>query len=154
MIKRFVKIAVTLLLIAAFAHANEHKQESTSVALLVYKTSTYGCCKTRISPIEDEGFIAHSKDYRNIRAVKNNCGIQPNHCSCHTAVTLNGVVFKGHVPNKLIKQFLAEKHNNAIGLAVPAGPVGSPSKPYSALILLADRSGTGYENVNTHEEQC
>ena len=160
MIKKFLKIAVTLLIVPAFAHANEYKHESSSVALLVYKTPTCGCCKKWISHIEDEDIIQHSKDYRHISPVKTQYGIKPNHRSCHTAVTRNGFAFEGHVPAKFIKQFLAEKHNNAIGLSVPAMPVGSPGMevgerfmPYNVLILFKDGSSKVYEKVNTYEEQ-
>jgi len=87
-------------------------------------------------------------------------GIKPNYRSCHTAVTRNGFAFEGHVPAKFIKQFLAEKHNNAIGLSVPAMPVGSPGMevgerfmPYNVLILFKDGTSEVYAEVKTYEEQ-
>ena len=147
-----------------FTYANEHNQKSNAdvkpVELLVYKTPTCGCCKKWISHIENEGIIADSKDFQNISSLKTRFGIKPNYRSCHTAVTKNGFVFEGHVPAKFIKQFLAEKHNNAIGLSVPSMPVGSPGMevgerfmPYNVLILFKDGTSEVYAEVKTYEEQ-
>lgn len=164
MIKIFFKLVVAVLLILPFTHATEHNHEShveaKLIELLVYKTPTCGCCKKWITHIEDEGVIAHSKDYRNISNIKTKYGIKPNYRSCHTAVTRNGFAFEGHVPAKFIKQFLAEKHNNAIGLSVPAMPVGSPGMevgerfmPYNVLILFKDGTSEVYAEVKSYEEQ-
>ena len=55
---------------------------------------------------------------------------------------------------------LAEKYNNAIGLSVPAMPVGSPGMevgerfmPYNVLILFKDGTSEVYAEVKTYEEQ-
>ncbi len=63
--------------------------------------------------------------------------------SCHTAL-IDGYAIEGHVPAKEIKRLLIEKPK-AIGLAVPAMPVGSPGMdgpeykgrkdPYDVLII-------------------
>ena len=164
MIKIFFKLAVIVLLVPMFTYANEHNQKSNAevkpVELLVYKTPTCGCCKKWISHIEDEGIIADSKDFQNISSLKTRFGIEPNYRSCHTAVTKNGFVFEGHVPAKFIKQFLSEKHDNAIGLSVPAMPIGSPGMevgdrfmPYNVLILFKDGNSKVYAKLNTYDEQ-
>jgi hypothetical protein len=164
MIKIFFKLAVIVLLVPMFTYANEHNQKSNAevkpVELLVYKTPTCGCCKKWISHIEDEGIIADSKDFQNISSLKTRFGIKPNYRSCHTAVTKNGFVFEGHVPAKFIKQFLSEKHDNAIGLSVPAMPIGSPGMevgdrfmPYNVLILFKDGNSKVYAKLNTYDEQ-
>lgn len=164
MIKIFFKLAVIVLLVPVFTYANEHNQKSNAdvkpVELLVYKTPTCGCCKKWISHIEDEGIIADSKDFQNISSLKTRFGIKPNYRSCHTAVTKNGFVFEGHVPAKFIKQFLSEQHDNAIGLSVPAMPIGSPGMevgerfmPYNVLILFKDGNSKVYAKLNTYDEQ-
>ena len=149
-----------MLLLPAFSNANEHKHKTTPLELLVYKTPTCGCCKQWITHIEDEGFVAHSKDFRNIGNIKAKYGIKPNQRSCHTAVTSNGFVFEGHVPAKFIQQFLSEEHPNSIGLSVPAMPVGSPGMevkdrfmPYNVLILFKDGTSKVFAKVNSYEEQ-
>jgi hypothetical protein len=164
MIKIFFKLALIVLLVPMFTYANEHKQKSNAevkpVELLVYKTPTCGCCKKWISHIENEGIIAESKDFQNISSLKTRFGIKPNYRSCHTAVTKNGFVFEGHVPAKFIKQFLSEQHDNAIGLSVPAMPIGSPGmevgerfRPYNVLILFKDGNSKVYAKLNTYDEQ-
>ena len=64
------------------------------------------------------------------------------------------------VPAKFIQQFLSEEHPNAIGLSVPAMPVGSPGMevgdrfmPYKVLILFKDGTSEVYAKVKTYEEQ-
>lgn len=160
MIIKFFNIALFSMLLPLFAQAEEKRQDEKLFELLVYKTPTCGCCKKWISHIEDEGIVAHSKDYRSISSIKNKYGIKPNYRSCHTAVSRGGFAFEGHVPAKFIKKFLTEEHPNAIGLSVPAMPVGSPGMevddrfmPYKILILLKDGSSKVYAEVNTYEEQ-
>ena len=164
MIKIYFKVAVTLLLVPAFVHANVNKYENQTdvkpIELFVYKTATCGCCKKWISHIETQGLVAHSKDYHNLSAIKAKYSIKPNHRSCHTAVSRDGYAFEGHVPAKFIKQFLLEKHSNAIGLSVPAMPLGSPGMevgekfmPYKVLILFKDGTSKTYANVNSYTEQ-
>lgn len=59
--------------------------------------------------------------------------------ACHTAV-VDGYVIEGHVPAADIKRLLAEKPN-ALGLAVPGMPGGSPGmeqskrEPYTTFLL-------------------
>lgn len=160
----FLKFAVTVLLLPAFAHATEHKHQNHSEAkpleLIVYKTPTCGCCKKWITHIEDGGIVAYSKDSQNIGKIKTKYAIKPNYRSCHTAVSRNGFAFEGHVPAKFIQQFLSEDHPNAIGLSVPAMPVGSPGMevgdrfmPYKVLILFKDGTSKVYAKIKTYEEQ-
>ncbi len=149
-----------LLCLPVLAQANENKTHTSPIELMVYKTPTCGCCKKWISHIEDEGIIAYSKNFHNISPIKSKLGIKPNYRSCHTAVSKEGFVFEGHVPAKYIQQFLSEKHSNAIGLSVPAMPVGSPGMevsdrfmPYNILILFNDGTSEVYHKVNSYEEQ-
>ena len=55
---------------------------------------------------------------------------------------------------------MSEDHPDAIGLSVPAMPVGSPGMeigdqfmPYSVLILFKDGTSKAYAEVNSFEEQ-
>ncbi|AWB67872.1 metal-binding protein [Saccharobesus litoralis] len=158
MVSNYFKIMITLIMLSAGANAKENNVPTNE--LLVYKTPTCGCCKKWISHLEDEGFIAHSKDYSDISPVKNRYGITSKYRSCHTAISRNGYAFEGHIPAKFIKRFLAEKHENAIGLAVPAMPLGSPGMevgnkftPYNVLILFKDGSSQVYAKVNQYKDQ-
>ena len=147
-------------LISSTTLAFDQTLASAKLELMVMKTPTCGCCKKWVDHIEQEGIIAHSRDYPDLGPIKSKFGIKPNYRSCHTAITRNGLVFEGHVPAKFINQFLSEKHDNAIGLSVPAMPVGSPGMevgnkfmPYKVLMLLNDGTSKVYAKVNTYEEQ-
>ncbi len=160
MINKYFTIAVTLLLGPAFVHANEQKHNINTLELLVYKTTTCECCEKWITHIEVDGVIAYPKTFQNISNIKAKYGIKPNYRSCHTAITRNGFAFEGHVPVKIIQQFLAEEHPNSIGLSVPAMPVGSPGMeveqhfmPYNVLVLFKDGTSKVYAEVKTYEEQ-
>lgn len=157
---KYLKFAVLALLLPLFLQAKDTQQELNSLALLVYKTPTCGCCKKWINHIENEGIVAYSKDFHSLNNIKDKYGIKPSYRSCHTAVTRDGFAFEGHVPAKYIQQFLSEKHSNAIGLSVPAMPIGSPGMevkdrfmPYKVLLLLKDGTSAVYAHVNSYEEQ-
>jgi hypothetical protein len=153
-------LAAAIALLFSFLSQAQHNHVDDSLELLVFKTPTCGCCKKWIDHIQEQGIISYSQDYADLTLVKNQFAIKPNYRSCHTAVTRNGFAFEGHVPAKFIKQFLNEKYENAIGLSVPAMPVGSPGMevgerfmPYQVLILFKDGSSKVYAQVNTYEEQ-
>jgi len=152
----------TLLLVSVVACSDNENLTTASnsitseiVSLDVYKSRTCGCCKKWISHIEDFGFeseVHHPADLNKIKADK---GIAPRYQSCHTAVSSDGYVFEGHIPGQIIQQFLADPPKNAIGLAVPSMPVGSPGMEvgdrrdeYDVLLLSKDGSHRVYEHVN------
>lgn len=132
----------------------------STVDLMVFKTPTCGCCQLWIDHIELNGFKAKVKDQQSLENIKSILGIPSNHRSCHTAVSRSGHAFEGHVPAKYITQFLQEKHDNAIGLAVPAMPIGSPGMevgeqfmPYHILIMYKDGTSKVYATVDDYVEQ-
>ena len=152
----------TLLLVSVVACSDNENLTTASnsitseiVSLDVYKSRTCGCCKKWISHIEDFGFeseVHHPADLNKIKADK---GIAPRYQSCHTAVSSDGYVFEGHIPGHIIQQFLADPPKDAIGLAVPGMPVGSPGMEvgdrrdeYDVLLLSKDGSHRVYEHVN------
>lgn len=75
------------------------------------------------------------------------------HGSCHTAL-VDGYAIEGHVPAREIHRLLKER-SAAIGLAVPAMPVGSPGMdgpayggrrdPYDVLLVGRDGSARVYQ---------
>lgn len=129
-------------------------------SLDVYKSPTCGCCESWIEHLGKDDFdlaIHHPQD---MLEVKNRYGIASEFQSCHTAVSTDGYVFEGHVPEKFIKRFLAEKPAGAIGLAVPAMPIGSPGMemedrftPYQVLLLLADGGSSVYAEIGAADQQ-
>jgi hypothetical protein len=75
--------------------------------------------------------------------------IGPQYASCHTAL-VDGYAIEGHVPAREILRLLKERPD-AIGLAVPGMPIGSPGMeqggrvdPYSVLLLHRDGGSSTY----------
>ena len=79
-------------------------------------------------------------------AVRRRLGMPNRYGSCHTA-RVDGYVVEGHVPAKDILRMLEEKPQ-AIGIAVPNMPIGSPGMdgraygyrrdPYDVLLVNKD----------------
>lgn len=124
------------------------------IPLDVYKSPSCGCCGKWVAHLEASGFEAalhHPSDLLKLKADK---GVSPRYQSCHTAVSQDGYVFEGHIPADVIQRFLANPPPDAIGLAVPGMPVGSPGMEmgnrqdqYNVLILGKDGSDTIYEHI-------
>jgi hypothetical protein len=89
----------------------------------VWKSPTCGCCKDWIAHLEANGFAAKIHDVGNT-GVRGRRGLPAALGSCHTAL-VGGYAIEGHVPAADIQRLLAERPQ-AIGLAVPGMPVGSP----------------------------
>jgi len=135
-------------------------QQSHLPVLEVYKKPTCRCCSTWMVHLEDQGIETNAHHIKYLSAFKAEKSIPPRFQSCHTAVSQDGYVFEGHIPAKYIHQFLQEKPDGAIGLAVPAMPVGSPGmeagrhfRPYAVLLLKGDGSAEIYAQIKTQEEQ-
>ena len=92
----------------------------------VVKGRGCGCCTVWADILKSEGFQVtqdevHPADLTKLKIAK---GIPQNMASCHTA-EINGYVIEGHVPAADIRRLIAEKPD-ALGLAVPGMPYGSP----------------------------
>lgn len=167
---RFVS-AFTFLLVTTFSLAacngeskntNAESVASSSTGPLtldVYKSPTCGCCQIWIEHTDANGFRSNVHNTEDLNAVKARFGIASKYQSCHTGVSADGYIFEGHVPARLIKQFLAEKPVNAIGLAVPGMPIGSPGMevgdriaPYDVLLLKKDGTSSVYAHVTALEK--
>ena len=101
-----------------------------NISASVYKDVNCGCCKDWISHAEDNGLGATAHDVADVALFKDRYGVPNEMRSCHTAVTTDGYVFEGHVPAKYMAQFLESPPAQAIGLAVPGMPMGSPGMEY------------------------
>ena len=131
-----------------------YSSSQNKFSLLVHKTPTCGCCKKWVKHLEANNFSTMIKDHQNLQKVKEQHSIKPKYQSCHTAVSQDGYVFEGHIPSKFIKQFLADPEADAIGLAVPGMPLGSPGMevqgrfmPYDVLVLFKDGSSKVYAEI-------
>jgi hypothetical protein len=150
------------------ASLNEQATPASSVAdnaaqlplLDVYKSPTCSCCEKWLDHIDQHGFISKAYNQTDLSAFKTDKGIAPQYRSCHTAVSKEGYVFEGHVPAKFIHQFLAKPPENAIGLSIPAMPIGTPGMevgdkfmPYKVILLMSDGSYGIYAELTTYQEQ-
>lgn len=150
-------VTILLLLSAAYIYA-----DNTNTSLSVYKTQQCGCCGKWITHMENSGFHidAHNLNAIELSALKDKHTIHNHYQSCHTGVYQDKYVFEGHVPAKFITQFLLEKPEGAIGLAVPAMPVGTPGmevgdkfSPYEIILLKNDGSHEVYARIDNYEQQ-
>ena len=144
----------------ANAGAPDPARQAAGSRLSVYKSPACGCCADWVDHIEAAGFTTSIHHPENLNRIKAERGIAPRYGSCHTAISGQGYVFEGHIPARYIRQFLENPPAAAIGLAVPAMPVGSPGmemdgrfSPYQVLLLDKDGGHTVFARVATQAEQ-
>jgi hypothetical protein len=124
----------------------------------VWKAPSCGCCNDWISYLEQKGFSVKVNDTGN-NAARKRLGLPNMYGSCHTAL-IAGYVVEGHVPVREIRRLLNEKPD-AIGIAVPAMPVGSPGMdgpaygsrfdPYDVVLVARDGTARVYQPHRTKE---
>ena len=106
-----------------------------------------GCCLAWVKHLKDAGHEVEIRNTEMMAEVKAKVGVPRSAYSCHTAI-VEGYVIEGHVPAADIERLLAEKPD-AIGLAVPGMPMGSPGmehgdhvQPYEVLLMKKDGTTT------------
>jgi len=119
----------------------------------VWKAIGCGCCDDWIAYIQKNGFAVKVNEGGNNEA-RRRLGLPGMYSSCHTAL-VNGYVVEGHVPAREIHRLLKEKPN-ALGIAVPVMPVGSPgmdgpkyfnrTEPYAVILVQHDGNATIYQS--------
>ena len=113
---------------------------SDAPPMTVYKSPTCGCCALWVEHMEAAGFDVVTEDRDDMAAVKDSLGLPSDLSSCHTGV-VDGYVVEGHVPAEHVVRLLDERPE-ALGLAVPGMPIGSPGMevgdrrdPYDVLVV-------------------
>ncbi|MEO5735944.1 MAG: DUF411 domain-containing protein [Variovorax sp.] len=114
----------------------------------IWKDPNCGCCQDWVKHLNQNGFATRVSDDGNNAAARTRLRIPAALGSCHTGLVA-GYAIEGHVPAREIRRLLKEKPQ-AIGLAVPGMPVGSPGMDgpayggqrdaYDVLLVLADGS--------------
>jgi len=136
------------LLISLFAlGSSSFAVAGNPISIQVWKDPNCGCCKDWIAHIEKNNFVAKVFEQGN-NAVRSRLGMPQKFASCHTAL-VEGYVIEGHVPASDIQRLLQEKPQ-ALGLAVPGMPIGSPGMDGSVYggkrdayqVLLIQKDGT------------
>ena len=95
-------------------------------AIHVMKDPNCGCCSAWIEILESDGFAVTTEQSAGtaLMRYKLDSGIPQEMASCHTA-RVEGYMIEGHVPVADIRRLLGERPD-AVGLAVPGMPYGSP----------------------------
>jgi hypothetical protein len=120
------------------------QQKAVSPLMVVHKSPSCGCCAAWIKHMELAGFRVEVVNEQKLDPIKRALGVPEHLGSCHSA-KIDRYFIEGHVPAEDVKRLLAERPN-ALGLAVPRMPIGSPGMeqgnrrdPYD--VLLVYRSG-------------
>jgi hypothetical protein len=126
---------------------------STSPDIHVVKNPQCGCCTAWIDILKDEGFNVTTEDRSGsfLTEFKIQSGIPYDMMSCHTA-KIDGYFIEGHVHASDIKRLITDRPN-ALGLAVPAMPYGSPGmgpedgrEAYDVYIISADGTAEVFQH--------
>jgi hypothetical protein len=115
--------------------------------LHVLRDPNCGCCSAWVEILQADGFDVSVEDSMGtaLARYKLDNGIPQEMGSCHTG-TIAGYMIEGHVPPADIRRLLEERPD-AIGLAVPGMPYGSPgmgpeSEREAYVVYLLRRDGT------------
>lgn len=121
--------------------------DGSAPAIEVWKSATCECCGNWVKHLEANGFVVHvnAAEPQMLARLKQEVGIGDKLAACHTA-KIDGYVIEGHVPGTDIKRLVAERPD-AIGLAVPGMPIGSPGMEQGGIfdpydVLLVKKDGT------------
>ena len=139
------KISRRLLIGSAAALGAAGFAPAPARALAVYKSPTCGCCEGWVTHMRRAGFTVAVHVVADPGTVRRARGLPDAVGSCHTGV-IGGYAIEGHVPAADVVRLLAERPQ-AVGLAAPGMPVGSPGmetpdgrkQPFDTLLVL--RSG-------------
>ncbi|WP_128000261.1 DUF411 domain-containing protein [Piscinibacter defluvii] len=111
----------------------------------IWKSPSCGCCKDWIAHMQAAGFALTVHETGNT-AIRGRLKMPAPLGSCHTAL-IGGYAIEGHVPAREVQRLLKERPQ-AVGLAVPGMPIGSPGMdgpeyggqrdPYDVLLVQAD----------------
>jgi hypothetical protein len=111
--------------------------------ITIYKNPSCDCCQKWAEHLAAAGFATELINRGGITALKTEWGVPAALHSCHTG-KIDGYVIEGHVPAVAIKRLLSERPQ-AIGLAVPGMPIGSPGmeggEPETYEVVLFDKDG-------------
>jgi hypothetical protein len=120
---------------------------AAGTSIEVWKSATCKCCINWVKHLEANGFAVtvNAADPSMLDRIKRQSGIGEKLAACHTA-KIGPYFIEGHVPAPDIKRLVAEQPD-ALGLAVPGMPVGSPgmeqgSETEAYDVLLIKKDGT------------
>ncbi|MES2401644.1 MAG: DUF411 domain-containing protein [Pseudomonadota bacterium] len=117
----------------------------------VWKTPNCACCGEWVSHLRGNSFEVVTHDVQDTAPVRQRLGLSEKFGSCHTGL-LGAYVLEGHVPAREMRRLLREKPQ-ALGLAVPGMPMGSPGMDgagahdaFDVLLILKNGSSRVYQS--------
>jgi len=116
-----------LLGLASLSLATPHLAQARQLpAIHVLKDPNCGCCEAWVGILRDDGFNVTTENSLGTALIRHKmeAGIPQAMMSCHTG-DIDGYMIEGHVPPADIRRLLSERPQ-AVGLAVPDMPYGSP----------------------------
>ena len=140
--RHFLSLAAASAAIPFLARA-----QAQAPVIEVWRSPACGCCAAWIKHLQEAGFVTRVNMVDDTSQARKAAGIPDRLGSCHTG-KVAGYAIEGHVPAADIRKLLATKPQ-AVGLAVPGMPMGSPGmeqggmkQPYEVLLVKADGSTT------------
>jgi len=121
----------------------------------VLKDPNCGCCGAWVEVLQSEGFdvTVEASMGTLLARYKLDNGIPQEMISCHTG-RIEGYMIEGHVPVADIRRLLEERPD-AVGLAVPGMPYGSPGmgpeserEAYEVFLIRRDGSNEVYASYS------
>lgn len=106
---------------AAFAAVSSNALAATPV---FYRTPGCGCCHAWTERMAAAGLPVSLEDTEDLSALSAKFGVPSDLQGCHVG-QIGGYVVSGHVPPEDIQRLL-DRRPQALGLAVPGMPIGSP----------------------------
>jgi hypothetical protein len=124
---------------------------AAGIIIEVWTGPSCSCCHDWVEHLENNGFDVTVHNGGNVDARKR-LGMPVDYGSCHSA-EVEGFAIEGHVSADEIRRLLAERPD-AIGLAVPSMPLGSPGmdgpeyggvrNPYDVFLIQRDGMAVVY----------
>lgn len=118
-------------------------QSAAAATIQVVKSPYCGCCTSWVEHLRHAGFDVRVTDLDDVTPIARRLGVPDDLRSCHTAV-IEGYAIEGHVPAADIRRLIAERPE-AVGIAVPGMPIGSPGmeqgevrQPYEVILFGRD----------------
>lgn len=143
---------ITLALLAA-PIALPACSRASADTIRVWTGPSCGCCHEWVDYLRQNGFSVETFDGGN-REARARLGMPERYGSCHTGEA-GDYAIEGHVPVREIRRLLAERPD-AVGIAVPAMPIGSPgmdgpaygdrSDPYDVFLVGRDGGVRVYQS--------
>lgn len=140
-------------LLAAAIPAAACSKPAKATELTIYESPYCGCCGAWVDHLKDSGLKPVVQDMEDVTPIAKRAGVPDRLRSCHTAV-IGGYFIEGHVPASDIRKLLRERPE-ALGVAVPGMPVGSPGMEqgerrdaYDTLLVLPDGSSRVFVKHN------